>query len=84
MVNILANRPVIREFIQHAATPAALADEGLRLLNSTEARERLSSDLASVTATLGGEADNPASRRAAHAVLECLDECLDQRARSVQ
>ena len=80
MVNILANRPVIREFIQHAATPAALADEGLRLLNSTEARERLSSDLASVTATLGGEADNPASRRAARAVLECLD----QTARSVQ
>lgn len=72
MVNILANRPVIREFIQHGATPAALADEGLRLLNSTEARERLSTDLASVTATLGGEAGNPASERAARAVLECL------------
>jgi lipid-A-disaccharide synthase len=80
MVNILANRPVIREFIQHAATPAALADEGLRLLNSTEARERLSSDLSSVTAMLGGEEGNPASTRAAHAVLECLD----QKARSVQ
>jgi lipid-A-disaccharide synthase len=80
MVNILANRPVIREFIQHDATPAALADEGLRLLNSTEARERLSSDLASVTAMLGGEAGNPASARAARAVLECLD----QTARSVQ
>lgn len=73
MVNILANRPVIREFIQHAATPAALADEGLRLLNSTEARERLSADLASVTSALGGEAGNPASLRAASAVLECLD-----------
>lgn len=72
MVNILANRPVIREFIQHAATPAALADEGLRLLNSTEARERLSADLASVTSTLGGEAGNPASRRAARAALDCL------------
>ncbi len=74
MVNILANRPVIREFIQHDATPAALADEALRLLNSTEARERLSSDLASVTAMLGGEEDNPASARAARAVLECLDQ----------
>ena len=72
MVNILANRPVIREFIQHGATSAALADEGLRLLNSTEARERLSADLASVTATLGGEAGNPASDRASRAVLECL------------
>jgi len=73
MVNILANRPVIREFIQHAATPAALADEGLRLLNSTAARERLAADLASVTAILGGEAGNPASDRAARAVLDCLD-----------
>lgn len=72
MVNILGNRPVVREFIQHDATPAVLADEGLRLLNSREARERLSSDLASVTSILGGESGNPASRRAARAVLECL------------
>jgi lipid-A-disaccharide synthase len=72
MVNILGNRPVVREFIQHDATPAALADEGLRLLNSREARERLSSDLASVTSILCGESGNAASRRAARAVLECL------------
>jgi lipid-A-disaccharide synthase len=72
MVNILANRPVVREFIQHDATPAALADEGLRLLNSLEAREHLSSELASVTSILGGEPGNPASLRAARAVLECL------------
>jgi lipid-A-disaccharide synthase len=72
MVNILAGRPVVRELIQHDATPATLADEGLRLLNSREARERLSSDLASVTAILGGEAGHPASLRAARAVLECL------------
>lgn len=73
MVNILADRQVVREFIQHAATPATLADEGLRLLNGTEARQRLSDDLASVTSALGGEAGNPASLRAARAVLECLD-----------
>lgn len=72
MVNILGNRPVVREFIQHDATPAALADEGLRLLNSREARERLSSELASVTSILGGEPGNPASLRAARAVLDCL------------
>lgn len=72
MVNILADRTVVREFIQHEATAAALADEGLRLLNSREARERLSSDLASVTSILGGEAGNPASLRAARAVLDCL------------
>jgi len=72
MVNILANRPVVREFIQHDANPAALADEGLRLLNRLEASERLSSELASVTSILGGEAGNPASLRAARAVLDCL------------
>ena len=73
IVNILANRPVIREFIQHGATPAALADEALRLLNSTEARERLSADLASVVTLLGGLSDHSASERAATAVFDCLD-----------
>jgi lipid-A-disaccharide synthase len=73
IVNILANRPVIREFIQDGATPAALADEALRLLNSTEARERLSADLACVVTSLGGRSDRSASERAASAVLECLD-----------
>lgn len=73
MVNILADRPIVREFIQHDATSAALADEGLRLLNSREARERLSSDLASVTSILGGQEGNPASLRAARAVIDCLD-----------
>lgn len=72
MVNILADRPVIREFIQHDATPAALADEGLRLLNSTEARERLASDLLSVTSLLRDGQGEPAPMRAARAVLECL------------
>jgi lipid-A-disaccharide synthase len=74
MVNILANRPIIREFIQHNANPAALADEGLRLLNNQEARARLSAELASVTSILSGEPGNPASDRAARAVLECLEQ----------
>jgi lipid-A-disaccharide synthase len=73
MVNILANRPVIREFIQHEATPAALADEALRLLNSLEARERLAGDLAEVVAQLGGKGEAAASDRAARAVIECLE-----------
>jgi lipid-A-disaccharide synthase len=78
IVNILANRPVVREFIQHAATPAALADEALRLLNSTEARDRLSADLASVVTTLGGRSDRSASERAAMAVFDCLDKPAKQ------
>jgi len=76
IVNILAGRPVIREFIQHNATPAALADESLRLLNSDEARNRLSADLAETIALLGGaeESNSPSpSQRSAEAVLECLE-----------
>lgn len=72
MVNILADRPIIREFIQHDATPEALADEGLRLLNSTGARERLASELLAVTSLLRDGEGEPAPARAARAVIECL------------
>lgn len=73
IVNILADRPVIREFIQYDATPAALADEALRLLNSAEAQERLSTELAEVVSTLGSRETASASERAAQAVIDCLD-----------
>jgi lipid-A-disaccharide synthase len=72
IVNILANRPVIREFIQYDATPAALADEALRLLNNSEARMHLAADLAEVVATLGSRESSSASERAAQAVIDCL------------
>jgi lipid-A-disaccharide synthase len=72
IVNILADRPVIRELIQHDATPAALADEALRLLNNTGARDQLSSDLAEVVTSLGSREQASASERAAHAVIESL------------
>jgi lipid-A-disaccharide synthase len=72
MVNILSDRQIVREFIQHEATPAALADEGLRLLNNRTAREQLAAELLAVTSTLGGEAGDPAPDRAARAVLDCL------------
>jgi lipid-A-disaccharide synthase len=72
MANILADRPVVREFIQHDASPQALADEGLRLLNNPAARQHLSADLASVTALLGGGGEGEAAGRAARAVLDCL------------
>jgi lipid-A-disaccharide synthase len=80
IVNILANRLVVRELIQRAATPAALADEALRLLNSPEAREHLSHDLADIVATLGSREAASAPERAALAALQCLE----QSARSPQ
>lgn len=53
IVNILAGREVVREFIQHAATPEALATELTRLLTNPAERETLQRDLATVVATLG-------------------------------
>ena len=81
IVNILAGRPVIREFIQHNATPAALADEALRLLNSKEARDRLSTDLSETIAMLGSQenADSASpSRQAATAVIDCLEKSVEK------
>lgn len=61
--------PVVKEFIQHLATPEAMAEEALRLLNDEEAREELAGELRRLVAMLeaGG-----ASERAARAVLESL------------
>jgi lipid-A-disaccharide synthase len=73
IVNILADRPVVREFIQHDATPQALADEGLRLLNSPETRERISSELKDVVGLLRGSEGSSAAATAAEAVIECLE-----------
>jgi lipid-A-disaccharide synthase len=53
IVNILAGRDVVREFIQHDATPPALAAELARLLDEPAARQSLQHDLATVVATLG-------------------------------
>ena len=70
IVNILAGRPVVREFIQGSATPAGLADEILRLLNVPGATRQLSAELQSVVEQLGGDG---AAQRAALAVLEVLN-----------
>jgi lipid-A-disaccharide synthase len=52
MANILAGRSVVKEFIQQDATPAALAAEGLRLLDDPAARARLREDLATIRSQL--------------------------------
>ncbi|MFN0128836.1 MAG: lipid-A-disaccharide synthase [Verrucomicrobiales bacterium] len=53
IVNILAGRTVVREFIQHAATPDAMAAELARLLDDPEATATLRREMADVVATLG-------------------------------
>jgi len=53
IVNILAGREVVREYIQHAATPERLAAELSRLLDDAPGRTALQEELAAVVATLG-------------------------------
>lgn len=65
LVNILAGEEVVRELIQGAATPDAVAREMRGFLESPDARDRLREKLAETTAKLGGEG---AHHRAASAV----------------
>ena len=60
---------LIREFIQHFATPEALSEEALRLLNDPLARARLVASVQEVVSTL--QADG-AARRAAEAILTAI------------
>ena len=62
MPNILAGKEIVREFLQEAADPQAIASEVLRLLDEPGARERIQADLANVIAGLG---DRGAGARAA-------------------
>lgn len=60
---------VVREFIQHFATPEALAEEALRLLNNPEARRDLVLKVDAIVSSLDGHG---ASHRAADALIKSL------------
>ena len=60
---------VVREFIQHGATPEAVAKESLRLLRNQPARASLAAELAAVVSALDAEG---ASHRAASALLDAV------------
>jgi lipid-A-disaccharide synthase len=66
IVNVIADREVVRELLQEKANGAALAAELERLLSSPEAREQLQGELAEVVVRLG---EGGAHLRAARAVL---------------
>src|SRR5438046_6610145 len=65
MPNVLANREIVPEFIQHRAQPHAIAAAMLRLLADRSERSRMLSDFAEVAQKLG-RAD--ASENAADAI----------------
>ena len=71
IINILAERPVVQEFIQNQATPDALANQTLHFLNNKDTREKLSAELENVIATLHGEG---AYDRAATTLLATMEQ----------
>jgi lipid-A-disaccharide synthase len=66
MVNLVADRPIVRELIQDDLTPKNVADEAVSLLTDERRVAAMRKDLAEVRAKLGGSG---ASIRAAHAVI---------------
>jgi lipid-A-disaccharide synthase len=67
MPNVIAGKEIVREFIQHEATPEAVAAAANELLGSEEKRAQMKRDLAGVIASLG---ERGASARTAHLILE--------------
>jgi lipid-A-disaccharide synthase len=66
MPNVIANREVVPEFIQHRAQPRAIAQAVLRLLNDKNARDQMVSEFDTIIASLG---EGGASERAAKTIL---------------
>jgi lipid-A-disaccharide synthase len=67
MPNVLAEREVVPEFIQHRATPDTIAKAAWHLIENADAREQMISEFNAVVDKLGkGEA----SEKAAEAIIE--------------
>jgi lipid-A-disaccharide synthase len=66
MPNVLANREIVPEFIQHKAQPRAIAAAMARLLADKTERTRMLTDFANVAKKLGRD---EASANAAEAIV---------------
>ncbi|HVF72915.1 MAG TPA: lipid-A-disaccharide synthase [Chthoniobacterales bacterium] len=71
MPNVLADREIIPEFLQHEARPAEIARAVLRLREDTDRREKMLRDFDEIIAKLG---ETGASAKAAHAIMAELGE----------
>ena len=69
MPNVLADREVVPEFIQHNATPRALAKATARLIDDQAARAKMISDFDAIIGSLG---EGGASMQAARAIVDEL------------
>ncbi len=71
MVNLIAEKPVVAELIQHDMTPERLAAAAARLLDNSGERETMKADLARIAQRLAGPGD--AMARAADEVDRMLN-----------
>ena len=69
MPNVLADREVVPEFIQHRARPHAIAKAVLRLMDDPTARQKMIAEFDTIIAKLG---EGGASEKAALAILNDL------------
>src|ERR1051326_8137157 len=69
MPNVLADREIVPEFLQHEARPQPIAEEVLHLMDDSERRAKMIGDFDAVIASLG---ETGASEKAARAILEEL------------
>lgn len=76
LVNILAGRAIVPEFVQHHAHPNRIAHTMVELLRNDEQRDQMKAALRDVTTTLGPPG---VVERAAGVVLEMLDAATGQR-----
>src|SRR5438876_11759906 len=67
MPNLLADKEVVPEFIQHRAKPSAIVKAAEPLIENANARERMISEFDAIVPKLG---DIEASERAARAIIE--------------
>jgi lipid A disaccharide synthetase len=68
--NVLADRRIVPELIQRDATPEAIADHALKMLNDPETRHRVKSELRALRLILG---EPGASERAAKLIVELAE-----------
>ncbi len=69
MPNVLADKEVVPEFIQHRAKGRAIANAALRLIDESSTREQMISEFDAIIAKLG---EGGASDRAANAIINEL------------
>jgi lipid-A-disaccharide synthase len=69
MPNVIANRAIVPEFIQHDATPQRITSAARLLIGDVTERQAMQRELAAVVNTLGGAG---ASKRAAELILTAL------------